>query len=98
MNSSSRAQSPTGRRLVSLSTVLALAAGMTWLGGPATARPDPGDVRFAPIASTRMASWPPEGQCPLRRVGREYVHCDLLSGAGAVAPRWLPELYAADVA
>jgi hypothetical protein len=33
-----------------------------------------------------------EHNCPLRRVGSQLVRCDNLTGAGATAPDWVPEL------
>jgi hypothetical protein len=32
------------------------------------------------------------GNCPLDRVGTQYVRCDNLTGAGVSAPSWVPEL------
>src|SRR5262245_9457660 len=29
--------------------------------------------------------------CPLRRLGTQFVRCDVLTGAGAQAPLWVPE-------
>lgn len=51
----------------------------------ASARPDPGNtVRFdAPCQG---------GQCPLRRIGRQLVRGDFLTGAGVPAPLGVPEL------
>ena len=97
MNNASRSSTSVERRTISLAAALALAAGSAWLGSPASARPDPGDLRFAAMDSVRTALWPPEGQCPLRRVGTQYVRCDLRTGAGAQAPNWIPELYPASL-
>jgi hypothetical protein len=30
--------------------------------------------------------------CPLRRIGTQFVRCDNLTGAGVPAPNWIPEL------
>jgi hypothetical protein len=30
--------------------------------------------------------------CPLTRVGTQFVRCDNLTGAGVPAPSWIPEL------
>jgi hypothetical protein len=30
--------------------------------------------------------------CPLRRIGTQFVRCDNLTGAGVRAPSWIPEL------
>ena len=32
------------------------------------------------------------GNCPLRRVGTQFVRCDNLNGAGVPAPPWIPVL------
>ncbi|HEU4755382.1 MAG TPA: hypothetical protein VFS72_01875 [Agromyces sp.] len=49
---------------------------------PAAARPDP-------------AQWPvvqvDGDQCPLERIGTQFVRCDLLTGAGVPAPSYIPE-------
>jgi hypothetical protein len=29
--------------------------------------------------------------CPLTRIGTQFVRCDNLTGAGVAAPRWVPE-------
>jgi hypothetical protein len=29
--------------------------------------------------------------CPLERIGRQFVHCDNLTGHGVDAPSWVPE-------
>jgi hypothetical protein len=59
-------------------------------------RPPPAH-RLAPVAS---ASPPPDpsraiafgNDCPLRRIGTQFVRCDNLTGAGVQAPNWIPEL------
>jgi hypothetical protein len=51
---------------------------------PAAARPDPGEpipVRFSSYAN-----------CPLNRIDTQLVRCDNLTGAGVVAPAYIPEL------
>lgn len=30
--------------------------------------------------------------CPLHRIGTQFVRCDSLTGAGVPAPSWIPEL------
>ncbi|MGG5259429.1 hypothetical protein [Phycicoccus avicenniae] len=57
-------------------TVLALGS------GPAAARPDVG-----PAAATVGHA----GQCPLQRVGTQYVRCDDHTGNGVPAPGWVAE-------
>ena len=37
------------------------------------------------------------GNCPLERVGTEFVRCDNLSGAGVPAAPWVPELKAREL-
>lgn len=54
---------------------------------PASARPDAGD---GPVFSSPVTGSGDPGRCPLTRVGRHYVHCDALTGAGATAPAWIP--------
>jgi quercetin dioxygenase-like cupin family protein len=56
----------------------------------AQARPDDGGdgVRATPAARAYPSS---PGRCPLERIGDQLVRCDNLTGAGAVAPRWVPE-------
>jgi len=54
--------------------------------GTAAARPDAGaSVQTAPGGATTTTG------CPLRRLGDQLVVCDNLTGAGVVAPRWVPE-------
>ena len=51
---------------------------------PASAAPDAGE----PVAISNSVR---VDNCPLERVGLQYVRCDDLSGAGVEAPSWLPE-------
>ena len=53
---------------------------------PATARPE------GPGASPSPVFGADQRNCPLRRVGRQLVHCDNLTGAGVVAPLSVPRL------
>ena len=49
--------------------------------GSATALPRPAsDDRYAQTVN-----------CPLERVGEQFVRCDDLTGDGSPAPRWFPE-------
>lgn len=68
-------------------TTTAAAATMLLLGATApsaSARQDPGVVTIATIQTARH-------QCPLERVGTQYVKCDDLTGNGVLAPAWTPE-------
>jgi hypothetical protein len=51
--------------------------------GTAAARPDAG-----PAVARIDSDW----NCPLRRVDRQLVRCDNLTGGGVAAPLWVPEL------
>lgn len=51
--------------------------------GTAAARLDPGPA---------VARIDPDGNCPLRRIDRQLVRCDNLTGAGVPAPLYVPEL------
>jgi hypothetical protein len=81
-------------RIATVVVITSLGAGI----GPASARPDPGELvggrevatKAVPISS--MAELSAGLRCPLRRVGAQYVRCDNLTGAGAKAPAWVPEL------
>lgn len=53
---------------------------------PAGASNQQGPVRSASISM--MGS----GNCPLDRLGAQFVRCDNLTGAGVPAPPWVPEL------
>ena len=78
-----RGRRSTGRHLL---RVLAPAAcALTLLGltaGPSSARPDAGE----PLTTTAAGA-----QCPLERVGTQFVRCDVNTGNGVPAPAWLPE-------
>ncbi len=72
-------------------SALACAAVMALVGTAslAQARPDDGGgVRATPAARAYPSS---PRRCPLERVGNQLVRCDNLTGAGAVAPSWVPE-------
>jgi hypothetical protein len=74
------------RTTTTLTASALVAAGGALLGAiaatPAAARPDP-------------AQWPvvhvDDGQCPLERIGTQFVRCDALTGAGVPAPSYIPE-------
>lgn len=51
---------------------------------PAAARPDPGPPRSDPTPQYPV-------NCPLERIGTQFVRCDNLTGAGVPAPSWVPE-------
>jgi hypothetical protein len=76
-----------------LATTLAFSAvlvgvGLVGVGAlPAAARPDdgmPGPPRVVVVESQR--------NCPLRRLDRQLVRCDNLTGDGIAAPLFIPEL------
>jgi len=72
--------------LRALATAAALAAlTLTSASVSATAKPDgpgvPVEVRFDPYQTN----------CPLRRIERQFVRCDNLTGAGVAAPLWVPQ-------
>lgn len=73
-----------GRRWVGAASAALLLA--VAVPAPAMARLDVGGE---PLQNTQEAVWP---QCPLRRIERQLVRCDSLTGAGVVAPLWVPEL------
>jgi hypothetical protein len=70
----------TGVFIVAGAAFLSLAA-----AGPAGARPEP-----APPAPTVQYSAFGH-DCPLTRIGDQFVRCDNLTGAGVAAPPWVPE-------
>jgi hypothetical protein len=52
---------------------------------------------WLPVASASPLPDPSQAiafgnDCPLRRIGTQYVRCDNLTGAGVRAPSWIPEL------
>jgi hypothetical protein len=55
----------------------------------ASAKPDQG----GPVDDAGFWIYP--GNCVLQRIGSQLVRCDNLTGAGASAPLWIPELVAA---
>lgn len=56
---------------------------------PAMARPLYAD----PPVATRKITFPDSSlPCPLRRIDRQLVRCDSLTGAGVAAPLFIPEL------
>jgi hypothetical protein len=54
---------------------------------PAVARQDPG----TPAATTPSVSVLSYRNCPLTRIGTQFVRCDNLTGAGVSAPSFVPE-------
>jgi hypothetical protein len=73
-------------------SALACAAVMALVGTAslAQARPDGGGGGVRVTSAARAYPSSP-GRCPLERVGDQLVRCDNLTGAGAVAPPWVPE-------
>ena len=75
-------------RTTLLARCSAAAAAATIIAGlaaiPAAARPDPGEP--IPIQFSSYAN------CPLNRIDTQLVRCDNLTGAGVVAPAYIPEL------
>ena len=74
------------RRIVTAAAMLAMLAGSVAV--PAVAyplEPDP-----APHRSIAFPDSP--RRCPLRRIDRQLVRCDILTGAGVPAPLFIPEL------
>lgn len=71
--------------LVFASLAVALAA-----SSPAMARPDPGGplLEEQTTISTVTLDAP---VCALRRIGAQLIRCDSLTGAGTIAPSWVPE-------
>jgi quercetin dioxygenase-like cupin family protein len=72
-------------------SAIACAAVMALVGtaSVAQARPDDGGGVRARPADRAYPSSP--GGCPLERIGHQLVRCDNHTGAGAVAPPWVPE-------
>jgi hypothetical protein len=74
-----------------LATALALSAVLAGVGTlPAAARPD--DGRGGPPDTPRVVVVTAGWYCPLRRIDRQLVRCDNLTGAGVPAPLFIPEL------
>ena len=75
-----------GRRIATAAAILAVLAGSTAV--PAAARPlDP-----QPAPTYHIAFPDSPLRCPLRRIDRQLVRCDNLTGAGVAAPLFIPEL------
>jgi hypothetical protein len=53
---------------------------------PAGASQDPGPLQSSSITLLTGTN------CPLERVGTQFVRCDYLTGAGVPAAPWVPEL------
>lgn len=71
-----------------LTTTLALSAVLVGVGAlPAAARPD--DGRPGP---PRVVVFESQDNCPLRRLDRQLVRCDNLTGDGVAAPLFIPKL------
>jgi hypothetical protein len=73
-----------------LVTTLALSAVLVGVGAlPAAARPDDGRSRLSlpPVVAVVV-----DQNCPLRRLDRQLVRCDNLTGAGVPAPLFILEL------
>jgi hypothetical protein len=74
-------------RIATAAAILTVLAGSASL--PAAARPlDPDPP--APRLSVAFSDSPLA--CPLRRIDRQLVRCDNLTGAGVPAPLFIPEL------
>jgi len=74
------------RRIATAAAILTLAAGSVAV--PAAARPlDPNPVPHRSIAFPDSPL-----NCPSRRIDRQLVRCDILTGAGVAAPLFVPEL------
>ena len=70
---------------------LVLSAVLAGVGAlPAAARPD--DGRGGQPGTPRVVAVYDDRDCPLRRIDRQLVRCDNLTGAGAPAPLFIPEL------
>ncbi len=79
-----RGRISTGRHVTRIAVVAVLLTAVGGLAaGPVSARPDPGPSD-APEHSG-------SAQCPLTRVGTEYIRCDDNTGNGVPAPGWVPE-------
>jgi hypothetical protein len=73
-------------RIATAVAILTMIAGS--MGVPAAARPLDPD----PAPTQRIAFRDPLLNCPLRRIQRQPVRCDNLTGAGVPAPLFIPEL------
>jgi hypothetical protein len=73
-------------RIATAAAILTIAAGS--IAVPAAARPLDPDP-----APRHMIAFPDSPMyCPLRRIDRQLVRCDSLTGAGVPAPLFIPEL------
>ena len=73
-------------RIATAAAILTMVAGSVAV--PATARPlDPDSAPHRSIAFPDSAL-----NCPLRRIDRQLIRCDNLTGAGVPAPLFIPEL------
>jgi hypothetical protein len=66
-------------------SAIAIAVILASAASPAGAFNQPGTTRSAPISMLNS------GNCPLERVGTQFVRCDYLTGDGVPAPAWVPE-------
>jgi hypothetical protein len=73
-------------RIATAAATLTVLAGSTAL--PAAARPLDPD----PEPTYRIAFPDSPQRCPLRRIDRQLIRCDNLTGAGVPAPLFIPEL------
>lgn len=68
-----------------------------WLGVAAAAlllaaaAPAPAQARLDPGTTNNIAPISVSPQCQLRRIERALTRCDSLTGAGVLAPLWVPE-------
>jgi hypothetical protein len=73
------------------------AAARPWPGDPQPQLPDAltrhdqlcASQLDATVANMKVRVWT-DANCPLRRVGSQFVRCDNLTGAGVAAPSWVP--------
>ena len=73
-------------RIASAAAILTMLAGSTAV--PAAAQP-----LLPNPAPTQHIAFPDSSlRCPLRRMDRQLVRCDNLTGAGVPAPLFIPEL------
>ena len=73
-------------RIATAAAILTMLAGLVAV--PAAACPlDPDPAQHRSIAFPDSPR-----RCPLRRIDRQLVRCDNLTGAGAPAPLFIPEL------
>lgn len=72
--------------------VVAVALLITVSALPVSAKPDPGGGVERPSVIVRADADRLDRACPLRRLDRQLVRCDDLTGAGVRAPRSVPLL------